>query len=106
MLPKLVFVTIQAFIINAKLAQQTLVPHEENRFNDANDFFEKSTESLLKPFGLTSSIIKSEEKRQPHKFMEYIYKTYGSMYEKGLPLLADTVRGCTDLGMHYKLCYE
>ncbi|XP_065652281.1 protein DVR-1 homolog [Hydra vulgaris] len=99
MIHTIFLLTISVFIVHARLDKETIFPREEAYLKNASDFIDKSTESLLKIFGLSSSTVISENKEQPHKLMEYIYKTYTSMYERGLPLLADTVRGCTDLGV-------
>nr|BAQ19185.1 nodal-related protein [Hydra vulgaris] len=100
MIQLIFLLTISVFIVHARLDKETIFLREEAHLKNASNFIEKSTESLLKIFGLSSSTVVLENKEQPHKFMEYIYKTYTSMYERGLPLLADTVRGCTDLGVN------
>lgn len=69
--------------------------------NQTQALIRDTKDNLLRAFGLRESVLqkgKTIKKRKPHDFMVYVFKKYGSLFEKGIPTLANTVRGCVDIG--------
>lgn len=68
--------------------------------NQTQALIRDTKDNLLRAFGLRESVLqkgKTIKKRKPHDFMVYVFKKYGSLFEKGIPTLANTVRGCVDI---------
>jgi len=73
-----------------------------NQDQGLTNLLQQTKQNLIKAFGLRENMISNGDKirkREPHKYMKYIAKKYEENYKNGIPLTANTVRGCVDIGM-------
>ena len=69
--------------------------------HELDTLLQQTKENLIRAFGLRENMVSAGDrvrKREPHKYMKYIAKKYEETYKQGIPLTANTVRGCVDLG--------
>ena len=72
-----------------------------NKDKELDSLLQQTKENLIKAFGLRENMISNGDKiqkREPHKYMKYIAQKYKENYKNGIPLTANTVRGCVDIG--------
>ena len=73
---------------------------------ELDTLLQQTKENLIKAFGLRENMVNagdSVRRREPHKYMTYIAKKYEETYKEGIPLTANTVRGCVDIGKNLLL---
>ncbi|XP_066929705.1 growth/differentiation factor 6-A-like [Clytia hemisphaerica] len=71
-----------------------------NKDKELDSLLQQTKENLIKAFGLRENMISNGDKiqkREPHKYMKYIAQKYKDNYKNGIPLTANTVRGCVDI---------
>ena len=72
-----------------------------NKDQDLDNLLHQTKQNLIKAFGLRENMVSNGDKirkREPHKYVKYIAKKYEENYKNGIPLTANTVRGCVDIG--------
>ena len=91
---------------NGRAGTNTNKPLKKDQ--ELNTLLQQTKENLIKAFGLRENMVNagnSIRKREPHKYMTYIAKKYEDTYKRGIPLTANTVRGCVDIGKNNLLLF-
>lgn len=91
---------------NGKADTNANTPPKKDK--ELDTLLHQTKENLIKAFGLRENMVNAGDsirKREPHKYMTYIAKKYEDTYKRGIPLTANTVRGCVDIGKNHFLFY-
>lgn len=91
---------------NGKAGTNSNTPPKKDQ--ELDTLLQQTKENLIKAFGLRENMVNAGDsirKREPHKYMTYIAKKYEDTYKRGIPLTANTVRGCVDIGKNQFICF-